>query len=87
MKKINLFPKTNVKEIRIGNIIFLVAIACLLIFGSAISFLTKPQALFCLWVIVVLLVFGISFKLTGIIKQYRFAKREIANGRPIEIGC
>lgn len=87
MKKIKLFPKAPNKEVKIGDTIFWTEIALLFVFGFAISHLTKTQSLLCLFVLMILTIIGIYFKLAGIVKQYRFFKKAIANGREVEIGC
>jgi|GEM_PF-2827281 len=84
MKKLTLFPKAPNKEIKIGNIIFLIALVTVIIFEFAVSHLSENQSLFYLLALIIMAVIGISFKLTGIIKHYRFLKGEIANGKKIQ---
>lgn len=84
MKKITLFPKAPNKEVKIGNIIFLVAIITVIIFGFSVSYLSESQSSFYLFVLLIMTVIGTSFKLAGVIEHYQFLKKEIANGKKIQ---
>ncbi|MFZ2310709.1 MAG: hypothetical protein WAW11_04150 [Patescibacteria group bacterium] len=86
MKKIKLFPKAPNKEIKISNFIFIGDIIYLLIFGFTMPFLTTNQGLVCVWVMMVITIVGIYFKIKGTRKAYNFVKQEIAAGRSFEIG-